>query len=546
VGDHQDRVIRREPGVDVHADVDIEADVGVDVAVVGAGPAGSIAACAAARRGLKVALIDRGTFPRDKTCGDGIGPGAVRVLRELGLDSILAGRPRIAAVTVFGPSGERTENPVPAIPGKSADVFVVPRVQFDEHLFRAAIEAGARDFAGQRYLGMSGSDGRLRTVELRDAHGVRTKLRARLVIGADGAYSDVRRDLAGTARPRPQFIGIAMRAYAESRDFESAAAGAAAGAAGDAAGAGAAAGALMLFEFDRELLPSYGWVFPVGGGMINIGVGLPIAQARERGVDPRRLLMQFADRLRARGVEVGELKNVRGHQLPSVVEMPRLAYERAALVGDAASMINPVSGEGIAYAMTAALRLVEALPESSSPSRSLADGAALDAALSRFERDFRADHRLHFLSCRFTMALLRHAGTAALVVRAIQNDPQVLSGVFDMLFGDGRLHGGTALRIVFSNRRRRGTPQSRGTPLDRDTPPRLPGDGHLSERVALAEAPEGAGGLAEPDSRSMAGRQPCAEIARFMAARVAARSRGRNPKVLYRTPFIFSQARLDR
>lgn len=402
------------------------AAVEVDIAVVGAGPAGSIAACAAARRGLTVALIDRSTFPRDKTCGDGIGPNAVRVLRDFGLDSVLEGRRRIASVTVFGPRGERSENPLPRIAGKLTDVFVVPRLEFDEHLFRAATAAGAADFTGMRYLGMPESDGDARTVELRDGSGVRSTLRARLVIGADGAYSAVRKDLVGREQRNPEFWGVAMRAYAKSPDFE----------------ADGAAGPSMLFEFSPELLPSYGWVFPVGGGTINVGVGLPFAQLRERGVEPRKLLAEFVERLRERGVDIGELRGERGHQLPGVMGMPRLAHDRAALIGDAASMINPVSGEGIAYSMTAARRLIEALPDD------LADRAALAAGLAEFERGFRSEHRLHFLSCRITMALLRRAAPAGVVIRAIQNDPRVLSGVFDMLFGDGRLHAGTALRIA--------------------------------------------------------------------------------------------------
>jgi geranylgeranyl reductase family protein len=421
------REVSAENDVDIDLDTDVEVEV--DVAVIGAGPTGSVAACAAARRGLSVALIDRNTFPRDKTCGDGIGPGAVRVLRELGLDSVLAGRRRIASVTVFGPTGGRSENPVPTIPGKSTDVFVVPRLEFDGHLFRAAIAAGAEDLSGTRYVGMSAesSEHGARIVELRDASGARRTLRARLVIGADGAYSAVRKDLVGREERKQKFLGIAMRAYAASRDFEA-----------DDGGAGPS----MLFEFSKELLPSYGWVFPAGDGTINIGVGLPIAQLRERGVDLRRLLAEFAERLRERGVEIGELEEARSHQLPGVIGMPRLAFGRAVLIGDAASMINPVSGEGIAYGMTAAMRLIKALPDH------LADAAALNAALSRFEREFRSDHRLHFLSCRFTMALLRHAAPATVVVRAIQDDPRVLSGVFDMLFGDGRLHSATALRIA--------------------------------------------------------------------------------------------------
>jgi flavin-dependent dehydrogenase len=198
----------------------------------------------------------------------------------------------------------------------------------------------------------------------------------------------------------------------------------------------------MLFEFDKELLPSYGWVFPVGDGTVNIGVGLPIAQLRERGADLRKLLAEFADRLRERGVSIGEIKDERAHQLRALMEMPQLTYDRAALIGDAASMINPVSGEGIAYAMTAAQRLINALPAD------LADGPALAAALTKFERGFRSDHRMHLFSVRLTMAMMRRAAPAAVIVRALQADPRVLGGVFGMLFGDGRLNVMTALRIV--------------------------------------------------------------------------------------------------
>ena len=402
----------------------VDADVDVDLAVIGAGPAGAIAACIAARRGLRVALIDRSTFPRDKTCGDGIGPGAVRVLRELGIESILEGRPRISTVTLFGTEGQRSETPVPPIRGEATEVYVVPRLEFDEHLFRAAIAAGAGDLTGTRYVGMSGVDDRARTIELRDASGDRKTLSAHLVIGADGVYSTVRKDLTGNDRIDHGFAGIAMRAYVESPDFE------------------AASGPSMLFEFDRDLLPSYGWVFPVGNGTVNLGVGLPIAQLRERGADLRKLLAEFADRLRERGVSLGEIKDERAHQLRALMEMPRLTYQRAALIGDAASMINPVSGEGIAYAMTAAQRLVDGLPAD------LGDGPALAAALSAFERGFRSDHRLHLLSCRLTMELLRRSRPAGVVVRALQSDPRVLGGVFAMLFGDGHLNATTALRIA--------------------------------------------------------------------------------------------------
>ncbi|MBR7839463.1 FAD-dependent oxidoreductase [Actinospica durhamensis] len=103
--------------------------VAFDVAVVGAGPAGSVAAYAAARQGLTVALIDRSTFPRDKVCGDGIGPAAVRALQRLGLSEVFDGYQPVSMVTVFGPNGTRSDSAIPDIDGESATGYVIPRLE---------------------------------------------------------------------------------------------------------------------------------------------------------------------------------------------------------------------------------------------------------------------------------------------------------------------------------------------------------------------------------------------------------------------------------
>jgi geranylgeranyl reductase family protein len=379
-----------------------------DIAVVGAGPAGSVAAYTAARRGFSVALIDRQTFPRDKACGDGIGPGAVRLVQQLGLGEIFDGYAPIEAVTVLGPNGSRTDNAVPDIHGEPTTGYVVPRLEFDNRLFRAALEAGAEDLSGTRFLEMTALTG-TRSVTLRNGSGTRRVISARLVLGADGAYSAVRRTLISRQEPyRSRQAGIAMRAYARSPK----------------PWAAALTPSLML-DFSRDLLPWYGWVFPVGVHKVNIGVGGSLDVMRQRGTDLGKLLGCHADAMRARGIICGELHDRRAHHLPHVGGMPKLTYPRAALIGDAASMINPVSGEGIAYAVTAADQLVRALPAW------LDDGDAVAAALTRFEREFRARHRRHFASSRLIIALMRNRACASVLVRAMQRDPRVLSALFD-------------------------------------------------------------------------------------------------------------------
>lgn len=397
-----------------------------DLAVIGAGPAGSVAAYGAARRGLKVALVDRRRFPRDKACGDGIGPTAVRELQRQGLGGIFENHDPIQFVTVLGPTQARTESAVQDVAGVKSNGYVISRLEFDDYLFRQAVAAGAHDFTGTRYLGTSDA-ATTRTIRLKDESGASSDLSAHLLVGADGAYSAVRKDLVSRNPPKRDYMGIAMRAYAQSPDFQP----------------GGKVGPSILFGFITDLLPSYGWVFPLGDGRVNLGVGGPLADMQKRGTDLRQLLTGFVELLRARGIEVGALENRRAHQLPTIVGMPpRLTFERAALVGDAAAMINPVSGEGIANGVNSAARLAEVLPAN------LGDAEALRAALTGFERDFRAAHRLHFASCRLTVTLLRRRVAAPLVIRAIQKDPRVLDDAVDMLLGDGRLHGSTVLRAL--------------------------------------------------------------------------------------------------
>ena len=402
-----------------------------DIVVIGAGPAGSVAAYAAARRGFDVALVDRRTFPRDKACGDGVGPGAVRVLRELGIDAAFEQHPAVEHLTVFDPDGRRLDSAIPDIDGRPMYGHVIARYDFDHELFRAALEAGAADFTGMRYTSMTAAPDR-RQVTLRSSEGTETTLDARLVIGADGAYSAVRRTLSNNPRRDTRHLSVALRAYASSGDFLP----------------GGSIGPRLVLDYSSELLPGYGWVFPLGDGRVNIGVGALVSALKARDDDLKTMLGAFAERTRARGIQLGELQDQRAHQLPHVGGMPKLTYPRATLLGDAASMINPVSGEGIAYAVTAAAEFVEALP------RQLDDAATLNAALSRFERDFRRRYRAHFRSCRLYLELMRHQRTATSILRAIERDPQVLHAGVNLLFGFGSIGPQTVLRLLRPSRAR--------------------------------------------------------------------------------------------
>lgn len=396
-----------------------------DLAVVGAGPAGSTTAILAARRGLRVALIDRQTFPRDKTCGDGIGPTAVRALRGIDVGDIFDGCTPVRDVTIYGPSGEQLAGPIPPIDGEPAYGYVIPRIEFDQRLFNRALAEGASDFQGHRFTGMRLLPDR-REIDLRAVDGTELTIQARLVVGADGAYSAVRKELdPPTPEQAKNHTLLAIRGYADSGDFAP----------------GTEFGPRLLFEFTRDLLPSYGWIFPADDGRINIGVGGPIPILRKRGIDLKAQIHVFTDQMRRKGIEIGELRDVRAHQLPHVAGLARLSHPRAVLLGDAASMINPVSGEGIAYAVTAACQLGKSLPDD------LTDTVTLQAALENFEREFRRHHRAHFASIRVSSTMLRSKTWAGVLLNAAQRDPKVLEDGVNLLFGFGHIHAGTVARI---------------------------------------------------------------------------------------------------
>lgn len=393
-----------------------------DIAIVGAGPAGATAAYAAARRGLRVALIDRRTFPRDKACGDGLGPGAVAVARQLGLGDIFAGDVPVAAVTVTGPDNT-TLDTTTADMGDAAYGYIVPRRDFDARLFGRAIAQGASDFTGHKFL-RTGT-GHLRTLDLQAADRTPSRITARLLVGADGANSVTRRAL-GVPASSPRHTGLAMRAYARSDAFDP----------------GAEPGPRMYFSFERQLLPSYAWLFPTGQNIVNIGAGGPLTEIRRTHQDLRQLIAAYAGQFRAQGISLGAPYAYRAHHLPHFGGMPKLSHPRAVLIGDAASMINPFSGEGIAYGMDSAARLIGTLPDD------LGSGPRVQQALAMWEHDWRRTYRAHMASTLLLHRLMRYPAWARLFIDAASRDRAVLQDAVALLFGAGRAHLGTAARIL--------------------------------------------------------------------------------------------------
>ena len=295
-----------------------------DALVVGAGPAGSIAATVLARGGARVALVDKAKFPRDKACGDLVGPRGVQLLADLGI--AVHGAIAVGDMNVIGPTARRVR--LPCFPGRTypGHALALPRVDFDAALHEAAVGAGAEPFldrAAEPLLGDDGLDG--------FSLSTGTELRADIIIGADGASSRVA--AAGDlVDPTRVLWGFAVRAYVDEHvDLPH----------------------IVLWERTPwRAFPGYGWMFPGPDGRANLGLGLGTLSTRDGAATAVRELPAFVRTLRGLGLlrSPAPVRTLGGWlKLGMVGTNP--ARGRVLLVGDAAGLVNPLQGEGISQAM---------------------------------------------------------------------------------------------------------------------------------------------------------------------------------------------------
>jgi menaquinone-9 beta-reductase len=321
-----------------------------DVLVVGAGPSGSGTAAWLARLGIDVLLTDAAVFPRDKTCGDGLTPRAIGELERLGLGDWLRAHTVSQGLRAHG-FGQTILLPWPGgtLPNWGS---AVARTELDDHLRTTAIKAGARALDGARAVDVRREAGRVTTVVFRRGDDT-LEVDCKHLIVADGVRSPLGKVL-GREWHRDTVYGVAGRSYVSSTMSDDP----------------WISSHLELRGDHGEVLSGYGWLFPLGNGEMNLGVGTLATAKRPANLKVRDLMTSYADQQRAPFGLGEELRAPTSALLPMGGAVTGIAGPNWALVGDAAACVNPLNGEGIDYGLEGG-RLVAEL---------IADGADLATA----------------------------------------------------------------------------------------------------------------------------------------------------------------------
>jgi len=306
-----------------------------DVVVVGAGPSGAACAHWLADAGHDVVMVEKKCFPREKTCGDGLTPRAVKQLDDMGLGAQLADHHRFVGLRSIA-FGRTLELEWPDTPGFPRHGYVVTRQDLDDIVSQRAVKAGAALWDGREAVAPVLERGLVRGATVTDkGSGHTTEVRGRFVVVADGANSRFGRSL-GTQRDRSYPQGMAIRGYFRSPRHDEP----------------WIESHLDIHDRAGNVLPGYGWIFPVGDGRVNVGIGLLSTFNQWKEVNTSKLMDDFVAWAPASWDIRPETScgPPTGGRLPMGLSVGPHVGPTWLVVGDAGGAINPFNGEGIAYA----------------------------------------------------------------------------------------------------------------------------------------------------------------------------------------------------
>ncbi len=295
--------------------------------IAGAGPAGTACALALRKHNLKVALTDAHSFPRDKVCGDAIPHRAVKTIKQIApeLYKQLKNEPMLmpsSGCRIVSPSGKEIEIRF------SLEGYISKRIDFDNLLLKHLLKTGGVDFyAEEKIISIKSSEDKIEAVtNKRTFH-------SKLIIGCDGAHSEVRKNLLGNSIDPKHYCG-AVRGYFQG--IENVKRG------------------LMEIHLFKQLPYAYFWIFPLPGGWVNAGLGMLSKKIAEQKVNLRKAMHEL---ISGKSPMASRFKNavmhgeITGFGLPLGSLRSKLSGNRFMLCGDAGSLIDPATGEGIGNAM---------------------------------------------------------------------------------------------------------------------------------------------------------------------------------------------------
>lgn len=390
-----------------------------DIIIIGAGPAGCICGIFLKKinPALRVAILEKQVFPREKACGDGLSPGAVKIIQEAGLGDIFKSKLAVSNFCLSLNGKNKIDYSLNRLPDTGCKGYVYPRKLLDHELAKKALACGAELFEGC-VINLIEEESSFSSVVTCIHSSEKKNLRAKLLVGADGSNSMVRKYL--NIPPNKDInAGVALRGYCNISDGDK---------------------IPLTIDILKNKGGAYGWIFPVSATMANIGVGIDLSVYKKKRLN---INSEFKEYMAAkqREMKMELIKNsCSGYTLPYGNEMPAFIGGNKVLIGDAASMINPLTGEGIYYAMQAGQMLASHIAEYMDSEEKLS--SSLAAFSVSYKKKFEEHYRLNLMLKKILaspfagIAFKRMAGREDMLDKAMNiimgNGSHFYSGSFKM------------------------------------------------------------------------------------------------------------------